>query len=415
MMRFVGLHLKPFSLTQCYLGLLFSVCTLALVTGCEQAGSPSDTGGEPPVAVKVNKVTAAEAEKFAKEYLSSIHRKKPSKTLQLVYWDAIVDRVFKDLPNKRDNVFYKEYSLGGKKILRKLSESIRRETGSGGSYALLKIVRRGKDRHAIFRLVTGASAPAGGGRINYHNLRLIKRDGQVRADDIYVARTGSWLSESYRNSLRPAMLKSQNPHGLFTSQEEKELAGYQLIGEMAKAVLSGNYSEASSIHQQLPEDMKKTKTVLATRLLAAEPDEFFKAVEAMLAEYPGSPAVGLRMMDFGDQQDDLETLKRASELLEKWTGGDSYIDLNVAAVMLKLGQVDEAAELSSEVDVKEFDFANPVYQKYRIALASKDNATLLKCFRIFRDDYNEDIKEVLKLDECKNFRESLEYVDLKND
>jgi len=70
-MNFVGLRLKPVSVTQSYSRLLLSICalTLALVTGCEEAKIPSENERveEPLVVKKVdeNKVTAAEAKKFA--------------------------------------------------------------------------------------------------------------------------------------------------------------------------------------------------------------------------------------------------------------------------------------------------------------------------------------------------------------
>jgi len=414
-MSFVGVHVNPFSPTQCYMGPLFFVCALVLMTGCEQAGSPRDAVSPPPVVEKVdeNVVTSAEAEKFAKKYSTAINKQRTRELLELVYWDAIVDRVFNGLST--ESAVYKEYSLAAKNILGGFSKGVHAETKDGGSYSLLKIVRRGKDRHAIFRLVTGASTPAGGGRINYHNLRLIKRRGQVSADDIYIASTGSWFSETYRSAIQPALLQSEKSAAGFTSLQREEMEGYQRVAAMVTAARSGKHAEAAELFDQLPEDAKKTKVVLTARMLATERDEFFAATEAMLSQYPGSTAAALSMMDFGMRQKDLPTLKRASELLKKWTAGDPYIDLNVAAVMSSLGQVDEAAELSKEIDVRKFGFIHPVYQKYKIALASKDNKVLLECFRIFRDDYGEDIKKVLESEECQNFVESLEYLDLKND
>jgi len=265
-MRFVGLFLKPFSLTQCYLGLLFSVCTLALVTGCEQAGSPRDTG--------------AEAEKFAKEYLSAVKKQRTTKLVKLVDWNTLVDRIFSGQPT--NTIFYKKYTKGANRVLGRFSKSIDTETEGGGNYALLKIVRRGKDRHVIFRLVTGTSSAAGGGRIDYHNLRLVKHHRKVLADDIYVARTGSWLSESHRTNLRFVQLQGDEPVGGFTSQQREELEQFKLIAEMTRATQSGNQSEASKIYEKFPEDIKTSKNVLVARLLATEREEFFKAADAMM-------------------------------------------------------------------------------------------------------------------------------------
>ena len=414
-MRFVGLFLKPFSLTQCYLGLLFSVCTLALVTGCEQAGSPRDTGGEPVVTEKVNEneVTVAEAEKFAKEYLSAVKKQRTTKLVKLVDWNTLVDRIFSGQPT--NTIFYKKYTKGANRVLGRFSKSIDTETEGGGNYALLKIVRRGKDRHVIFRLVTGTSSAAGGGRIDYHNLRLVKHHRKVLADDIYVARTGSWLSESHRTNLRFVQLQGDEPVGGFTSQQREELEQFKLIAEMTRATQSGNQSEASKIYEKFPEDIKTSKNVLVARLLATEREEFFKAADAMIAEHPSSPAVGLSLIDFGMRQKDLPTLKRASEMLQKWTGGDTYVDLNVAAVMLSEGDADKAAEMTKEIDLREFDFVNPVLLQLKIALASKDNVLLLECFRILRDDHDEDINKLLKSPVFTDFVDSLEYLDLKND
>ena len=414
-MRFVGLFLKPFSLTQCYLGLLFSVCTLALVTGCEQAGSPRDTGGlvEEKVNENENEVTLAEAEEFAKKYLSAVKKQRTTKLVKLVDWDTLVDRIFSG--QSTNTVFYKKYTKGANRVLGRFSKSIDTETEGGGNYALLKIVRRGKDRHVIFRLVTGTSSAAGGGRIDYHNLRLVKHHRKVLADDIYVARTGSWLSESHRTNLRFVQLQGDEAVGGFTSQQREEFEEFKLIAEMTRAIRSGNQAEASKFYQQLPEATQKSKNVLVARLLTIERDEFFKAADAMLAEYPSSPAVGLSLIDFGMRQKDLPTLKRASEMLKNWTGGDTYIDLNIAAVVLTEGDADAAAEMTKEIDLRGFDFVNPVLLQLKIALASKDNVALLECFRILRDDHDEDINKLLKSPTFTDFVDSLEYLDLKND
>ena len=215
--------------------------------------------------------------------------------------------------------------------------------------------------------------------------------------------------------MRPAQLQSGKSAAGFTSLQREEMEGYRNVAQMLAAARSGNHAEASKIYQQLPEDTKKTKMVFGARLLATEREEFFEAVEAMLLEYPNSPAVALSLFDFGIQHKDLPTLTRASELLEKWTAGDPYIDLNVASIMSKLGKAEEASELSKKIDLKKFDFINPIFLKYSIALEVKDNVTLLECFRSLRDDYDQNIKEILKSDACKEFCESLEYVDLKND
>ncbi len=418
-MRFVGIHLRSFSLARWCRGGLFSVCILALVAGCEQAKRTSDNGDNSSEAVVAKKkvddsrVTAAEAEKFVKKYISAIKRPNTETLLQLLDWDTIVDRIFLDLTDTSS--LRKEYALGGKKILGQFSKDVRLEIDGGGSYAFLKTVLRGKDRHAIVRLVTGSSAPSGGGRIDYHNLRLIKIDGKVRADDIYIARKGAWFSETYRTVLQPVLLQSQKPAVGFTSGQKEEMNTYIKMAEVIRAARTGNHSEASRLYQQLPEDLKKAKSVLVARLLAKDREEFFNAADTMISHYPNSPAVGLHFMDFGIQNEDMETIKRSKEMLEKWTAGDPYIDLNLAAATLKAGDVDAAVEMTKEIDARDFDFRYPVFLKFNIALRSKDNAMILKCCRILRDDYDEDMKKLLKSDACQDFVESLEYVDFKND
>jgi len=399
----VGIYLKPISLTQCFRGLLLCACILATVAGCEQAKRPSDAGGKAPVAKKVdeNRVTAAEAKKFAKEYLSAINRPDTEKLLELVDWDAIVDRIFVDLPT--ENAIYQEYASGGKKYLAKVSQGIRQETENGGNYALLKTVLRGKDRHAIFRVVSGGSAPSGAGRINYHNLRLIRDGGKVRADDIYLARAASWYSEVYRTALQPVLLQSRKSAVGFTSSQREKMKTYKSIAALVNTAKLGNHAEASRLYQQLDEDTKKTKSVLAARMLANERDEFFKAADEMVSHYPNSPAVGLRFMDFGMVNEDLPTIKRASEMLEKWTAGDPYIDLNVAAITLRSGNVDEATEIIRKIDARKFNFRYPVFLKFTLAIAAKDNEMILDCCRILRDDYEEDMKKLLSAKACQDF------------
>ncbi len=416
-MSFVGIHLNPFSLPQWCRAGLFSLCILALLAGCEQAKSPSNKGGEalvPEKKIDKNRVTAAQAEKFAKQYLSAIKRPDTQKLLQLLDWDTIVDRIFIDLST--DGLVYREFSSGGKKILGKFAKGVRQESEGDGSYMFLKTVRRGKDRHAIFRLVTGSKAPGGGGRINYHNLRLIKVNGKVRADDIYVARQGAWFSESYRAALQPVVLQNEKPAVGFTTGQQEEMKRYGLVADVIRAAQGGNHAEAATLYQQLPEDLKKTKSVLVARMLATERDEFFSAAEDMMTHYPNSPSLGLHLMDFGLRNQDMETMKRAGDMLAKWTAGDPYIDLNMAAIIFLKGEdADAALEIVKKIDVREFDFRYPAFLKFNLALKSKDNALILECCRILRDDYDEDMKELLKSDTCQEFRESLEYVDFKND
>ncbi len=374
--------------------LLASVIGLLFVmqSGCDQSplASPSThqaptlaaAESSPPDDAPADAITKAEAEAFAGEWRDAMMTSDSAKVGQLLDFKKIFNRSLDGLvSNER---FRQGYLEGAAPAADKLVQSVTPFLTREGSYDLVGAVYRDGEAHVVFRLFDD------NGRLNYHDFRLVRDGGKVHADELFIAATGEAFSDTLR-SVVGAAAQSQNSFvGRLSGQAKAELKRLETQTQISQAIQAGNTEEARRLLDALPEDMTKYKTLMLYRIAATPLEDeaaYLAAVESYIAEYPEDASVGLISMDAAVMREDPEMLVTAHDAMTKWTGGDPFLDLMIAANLANLGAVDRADAMVANVDVD----ASPLLEAQdfaaAVALAADHHEEVLHRLRVMRDRF----------------------------
>ncbi len=398
-----------------FLSLLF---LLSIGFGCENSSTKKATPTKlPDVDSSVVKsdanakaeVSDEEAERFADEWVQAIVEKDTSTAGSLIGWREILTRATSSF-----NIGTKQKQQlvdGALRATPQLVGEISNGLDKGGDYRSIRVSRRGGDSFALFRLVD----PELG--FNYHLMRLKNVRGRVRADQFFVAMTGEEMSDTFRNLLEPAV-KSMGIAGRLTGAREQVEKDMDLQKKMKTAVEAGRFKQALRIYKGMSEKLQKTKIPMLLRISATDIEDekaYGKAIDDFLELFPDDSAVGIVTLDAGVMRNDPDLLIQGYEALSRWTGGDPYLDLMVAANLSEMGLKDKAKEIADSVDAESVGLADAHDYVMTIAINAEDHAETLKQLRILRDDYGYQFLDLQGVEGYEAFVKSPEFKQWQND
>ena len=250
-----------------------------------------------------------------------------------------------------------------------------------GGYQFLRAVRRPDDPQRprlLFRLVT----PQG---INYHEHLL--HPGTGRVIDTYVLLTGDTLASVMGSTLE------RNASALMPGGSlPREL---RLLEEMQASLAEEDPASAIKAYNSAPQRVRENTVVLLTRLRAATALPESRERDAAIAEATDdlrrvlgedSPAAALMSVDAYLAAGRSDDAMAAVDLINRWTGGDPYLDVLRANILLGQGEV-EIARVVAEAAVRATDLPGAHATLLDIALAQRDHDTTLRQLRTLRDRF----------------------------
>ena len=354
----------------------------------------------PAMILQQDTVTLAEANQFGQDWETAVGQNKMEQAKALVDWSLIASRVIEpfDVSEEFRTGFMRGASQLHRQILNPMSQALDR----GGSYRFVKIVQREGKYHAIFRLLL-----PGDGGLNYHQLRLNKKAGQVVADRFFVGISGETLAETMRSAVGPAaMAQSAN-------KSNDALQKMNQLRQMSQAIREGQRDRVMEIYSQLDDETKRSKICMLYRLMAIDadrqPDAFVKAVDEYIQRFPNDPSLGLVTMDAAMLRGDAEFLKRAYNQLNNWVGGDDYLTLMVAGALVGIGSPQAGIELAGNTDPGPLKIADAHDYRLTVDLAKQDYPAVLKNLRILRDQFGLEIQDISKSENFAGFVQSPQY------
>lgn len=213
----------------------------------------------------------------------------------------------------------------------------------GGSFQLLRIVTENGQQKARFRLIQ----PNFGG-FNYMDFLLARRsDGAPRAVDLYIFTSGENLSDTMRRIILPIAQKQ----GLLARMRQEDVAYVEHIkeyGEIGQAVSAGRHQDALNLYAQLPDSLKKEKSVQILRLSAlsnGKEADYLKALDEFQQMFAGDPSADLMAIDYYLMRKEYDQSLNKLERLDKAVGGDPALGLLRASILSEAGRNPEAATL----------------------------------------------------------------------
>ncbi len=393
---------------------------LMVVSGCNQSSTAvqpthqpltlAAAEDSPPVDAPADTISKAEAEAFAQAWKTAIMASDTSRVEQLLDFKKIFNRSLDGLVDNEK--FRRGYLEGASSAAGKFVQSITPFVTRDGAYDLVGPVYRDGQAHVVFRLFDD------NGRLNYHDLHLTRKGDTVIADELFIAATGEAFSDTLR-SVVGAAVQSQNSFvGRVSGQAKTEMKRLESQTQISQAIQGGNPEEALRLLDALPEDMKKYKTLMLYRITATPVEDeaaYLAAVEGYIREYPEDSSVGLVSMDVAVMREDPEMLVSAHDAMSKWTGGDPFLDLMIAANLANLGEIDQAEKMVDDLDVDEMPLLEAQDFAATVAIAANDHEEVLKRLRMMRDRFGLQFGDLRDNEVFAAFVESPQYEQWEND
>lgn len=311
----------------------------ALLSGCDEpvVKPPS----EPGVPVELTDDQISSLSEFGDALASSLSAADPSVFEEAFDYDRFSARLLEGIEiGARDRAEFQEGLL----------EGVKRNRGGlaaaflGQDYAFLRVLDRDGVPVLVFRLRLDQ------GGFNYHAYRFaLDPEGGPRLHDFYVYTAGEYVSASMRRTLLPALTQLNRSFlERLSSPELEYLEHLTTIQEIGQHMLARNFDEALRIHDSLPEDVRRDKSLRLTELnlLASTEggDRYLRAMEAYRESYPSDPSLAIMLLDYHALRGNYDQTMVTIDQIEASVGGDTYLDLVRAAACATVGRSQESVD-----------------------------------------------------------------------
>jgi hypothetical protein len=258
-------------------------------------------------------------------------------------YEAMLSRAIDDIDVSSN--YRRQFKLGALKGAAGeagIGAQVAKTIAAGGSYRLLRVHRKAGVHYALFRIDAA-------GALNYHNYRLTKQPhGVIRAEDVFVLRSGETLVESMRKLYLPlAANQSRSLLEKLSQSESDYVRNFTKLGEISKAVRNGDHASTLSAIRLLPESMQNLKPMLISWIDAAAGVEQWEEAKSVVAtfrkRYPQDLGADLASLSIFVQDRDFRGAYETLDHIDKIVGGDSHLNL-MRARIARLEEKPEQAE-----------------------------------------------------------------------
>jgi hypothetical protein len=345
----------------------------------------------------------AAKEKFAKELERTVSMRDASFYVANLDIDGMLDRAADGLDIPADSM--REFTEGMKQGF-DLGRQIVAGLGESGHYRLLRLHEVNGESRAMFRMVSDQG-------VNYHDLVLEERGGQVKIVDLYVALSGELMSQTLRRPLvglaaaknEAALDKLEGPEGEYIRHGNE-------IGRMSQLSRGGNPHEAMRVYNALPKSLQREKMLMIMRLLATRSigdKEYMESIEAFNELFPNDPALYLIAIDYLVMKQRYDETVTTIEQLDEAVGGDPYLEAMKGDVRLQQGKPDEAIQHAQAAIDADPTLELPYWLMVAVSVETEDFESTARWLSRIEETLKLDISQAVASDYYAKFRESEAY------
>jgi hypothetical protein len=324
-------------------------------------------------------LTGEEVKTFARQLETSVNKR------EAAFFDNAIDR---NTLLKRANIPASKNSGGFKRGLANgmtVGTALKQSLSAKATYTLIKQYQKDNVPHLLFRLYDNGS-------LNYHDLELIRSDGEPRIADMFVYTTGENLSETlhkiylqFADEMKKSSLSSETDEWLTQMPEIRKLMG------------EDKYREASDLFNKIPEKVRKGRSfqILHVELSSGLPsDEYSAAIDEYRQLFPNEPNMHLLLLDGYILHKEYDKALNAVNELDKQINTDPLLDFYRFLCYKLMDKAEEGKQylvrlvknmpdfedgllelISVDLDEKDFESAKPLVEKYKNK-KSYDQSTL---------------------------------------
>ena len=329
-----------------------------------------------------NIVSEDEALKIAKEIQTSINNQ-----------DGSVLKVFFDMPSFFEKIKQQSTAAKNDDLFTGFKSTFNMNTFasqvaanvSDGGYQLVHVYASDGKRHLLFRLF-------GKSGLNYHDYSLIKRDGVVKADDVYVYVSGEDMSTTVAVLVDVSMSGTTD-----LNQISEELNTLLKLKEYQK---NKDYNSIIKLFESSEAKYKKNNAFQIIYIGACHQQDLQKykaALENYAVTFPDAPNTYLLMLDLYFLSKEYEKGIAAVDKLDSLVRGDTFLDFYRGNLYLALKEPLKA-KLCYDNVFKSFPVLSYVIKNVVIlhmndneAEAAKSALNIYKVTKGFKQQYVDDI------------------------
>lgn len=284
------------------------------------------------------------------------------------------------------------------------------EVSQGATYQLLR-VRKKRGRYlALFRLHNEEQG------VNYHDLYLHKdASGKVVATDLYALSTGELMSQTLRRIALPLLAhENRNLLQKLLKSESDYAKHWPDIQSMQLAMRNHDGDRAIEIYHQLPQTVQEDKTVLLTRIMAASRAkndlDYADGLEDLKRLFPGEPMIELMNMDVMFIEREFEKMRDSIDFIDKFVGGDPFLDVLRAASYREAGDLKTAEQLALKAAAAELRLGPLAHwELITIALRAEDYEKALKYLLEIEERFALEFSDLTEIPDYAGFVKSPQY------
>lgn len=386
---------------------VFAVLTTLGSGGCaEKCPAVKSSQTAAPATPADQTPTDDECRQFAASMTKAAHDGDAAAFDRLVDWDAILERATAgadDAPELR-----RKFIAGFKSAnaVDGISQQIVSQVQAGDGYRLLRVDETHGQKRALFRLLGEDSG------VNYHDYILVRQnDGKVRAADVFIFLSGESLSQTVRTTYVNAVVKSTSLRAKLTPGENDYIKHAAKIAEMSAHLREGRFQQVLEGYQQLPDSLKKDKSLLLMRLSAAsELDEkaYEQAIDAFQKAYPHDAALQLVSIEREFTRKRYAEARAAIDRLDKLVN-DPYLNVLRASTYVEEQNYERALECARKAAEQEKDLAAAYWSQVTISLKKKDFVETTRLLTFIEQELHIPIVDLTALPEYAEYVKSPQY------
>lgn len=350
------------------------VVACIVLSGCDR---PEET------VVERDPVSEVEAEEFGLQMEAAVASGNLESVNALIDWEALLQKAEEGLPGSETQKARIRNDFKPSLQQQGLGAELIYTVQQGGKYQLLRVMEEDGVYRPLLRLIL----PVGG--VNYHLFDLGKEDGdQIRATDVYVFVSAELLSESLRRVLLPILTSADRSlMERLSGRDDVFMQNLDLVEKLMQRYQARDYPGVLEVYEDWPRELQTDKNYMLLRIQAAaqvDMDLYWQAIQDFEATHPDDPAVDLMLIDAHMFRGQYDESVAAIDRLDAEVGGDPYLEMVKAGVLLEKGDAEEALRTALEARSKEPDLEDLHWMVLTAALTADrhqeaaDQMTLLE-------------------------------------
>ncbi|MBO9633278.1 MAG: hypothetical protein J7578_09180 [Chitinophagaceae bacterium] len=259
-------------------------------------------------------VSKEEAAQMASDLQASIKKRNATKFNEAFDVEALMERMKKVASFKMNVATVRGVAEGFKSG--QLGTELIRSLGKGGTYELVKQYEKDKKQHLVFRLF------GSDGKMNYHDLELVKKKEQIKVADMFIYLSGENLSTTLAQTM--AMMDEN-----YDSMSKSERSKISDVKKIRRLLTEGKYDEANKLYQQLPDLLKQQKMAMIINVEIASglgDEAYTKSMDDYEKAFPDAPNMYLMKIDASILRKDYAGALKAVNQLDSLINKDDLLD-----------------------------------------------------------------------------------------